>query len=114
MGEIILSKKPLVEAIFELRWKLQEPTPGIKIDPNYKLLVGGIYDKIRQSYPFYEQLPTSALPDEIAAYVVQHRFRKATDGWPLVQIGPGVITVNDTEGYTWDDFIVRIQQESFA
>ncbi|HIE14474.1 TPA: TIGR04255 family protein, partial [Candidatus Bathyarchaeota archaeon] len=42
-------------------------------------------------------------------YVVQHRFRKDKDKWPLIQIGPGIITLNDTEGYVWEDFEKRIQ-----
>lgn len=106
----VLKKKPLVEAIFELRWNLEEPAPGIKIDPHYKILVGIIYGKLNGEYQFHEQLPTASMPDEMAGYVVQHRFRKDQDKWPLVQIGPGIITVNDTEGYTWPDFKERVIQ----
>ena len=106
----ILKNKPLVEAIFELRWNLQEPTPGMKMDPHYKLLIGRLYDKVSKEYPFHEQLPAAAMPDEIASYIVQHRFRKDKDKWPLIQIGPGIITVNDTEGYVWEDFEKRIIQ----
>jgi len=108
MTRKILKNKPLIEAIFELRWELQEPYPGMKIDPHYKIIVGRIYDKVSQEYPFHEQLPTASMPDEIAGYVVQHRFRKGKDKWPLIQIGPGIITVNDTEGYLWEDFERRI------
>jgi len=105
-----LKNKPLVEAIFELRWDLQERGRGMKIDPHYKLLIGRFYDKLDDEYPFHEQLPTATMPDEIAGYVVQHRFRKEKNKWPLIQIGPGIITVNDTEGYTWEDFKKRIIQ----
>ncbi|KUK55979.1 MAG: Uncharacterized protein XD79_0365 [Atribacteria bacterium 34_128] len=110
MGSKILKNKPLVEAIFEVRWELQEPAPGMKIDPHYKILIGRIYDRVRDEYPFYEQLPTATMPDEIAGYVVQHRFRKDRDKWPLIQIGPGIITLNDTEGYVWEDFEKRIHR----
>ncbi len=106
----ILKNKPLIEAIFELRWNLQEVAPGMKVDPHYKLLIGRLYDKLNDEYPFHEQLPSSAMPDEIAGYIVQHRFRKDKDKWPLVQIGPGIITINDTEGYIWEDFEKRIIQ----
>jgi len=106
----ILTKKPLVEAIFELRWKLQKPTPDIRLDPHYKLLIGRLYNKFEEDYPYHEQLPTATMPDEIAGYVVQHRFRSEKDGWPLIQIGPGVITVNDTEGYIWEDFNKKIKK----
>jgi len=100
----ILKNKPLVEVIFELRWELQGPALGIKTDPHYKIIVGRIYDKVINEYPFHEQLPTASMPDEIAGYVVQHRFRKGKDKWPLIQIGPGIITLNDTAGYVWEDF----------
>lgn len=110
MARKILKNKPLVEAIFELRWNLQEPSPDVKMDPHYKLLIGRLYDKLNDEYPFHEQLATAAMPDEIAGYIVQHRFRKGKDKWPLIQIGPGVITVNDTEGYVWEDFEKRIIQ----
>ncbi len=108
MTRKILTNKPLVEAIFELRWELQEQSPGIKVDPHYKILIGRIYDRVSSEYPFHEQLPTATMPDEIAGYVVQHRFRKDRDKWPLIQIGPGVITLNDTDGYIWEDFDKRI------
>ena len=104
----ILKNKPLVEAIFELRWELQEPASGIRIDQHYKILVGRIYDRVNKEYTFHEQLPTATMPDEIAGYVVQHRFRKSKDEWPLIQIGPGIITLNDTTGYVWEDFEKRI------
>lgn len=81
----ILKNKPLVEAIFELRWDLQEPVPGIKIDPHYKLLIGRLYDKLNDEYPYHEQLPIAAMPDEILGHVVQHRFRRNKDEWPLIQ-----------------------------
>jgi hypothetical protein len=82
----ILKNKPLVEAIFELQWELQEPSPGMKLDPHYKILIGRMYDMLRDKYPFHEQLPTATMPDEIAGYVVQHRFRKDKDKWPLIQV----------------------------
>ncbi|RLB07039.1 MAG: hypothetical protein DRG59_06980 [Deltaproteobacteria bacterium] len=104
----ILKNKPLVEAIFELRWQLQEPNPGMKLDPHYKILIGRVYDRVKEEYPFHEQLPTATMPDEIAGYVVQHRFRKQKNEWPLIQIGPGIITLNDTESYVWEDFERRI------
>ncbi|HOV99102.1 MAG TPA: TIGR04255 family protein [Bacteroidota bacterium] len=108
MERKILKNKPLVEAIFETRWKLQEPVPGIKVDPHYKILLGRIYDRVKDEYPFHEQLPTAAMLDEFAGYVVQHRFRRNNNEWPLIQIGPGIITLNDTKNYTWEDFEKRI------
>ena len=107
-----LSNAPLVEAILEIRWRLQTnpAVPDMAVDPKYKLLVGRLYDRLRQEYPVHEPLPTSVMPDEMLNYLVQHRFRKSANGWPLVQVGPGIATLNDTEAYTWDDFSARGRQ----
>jgi uncharacterized protein (TIGR04255 family) len=100
----VLKNKPLIESIFEMRWELKERVPGIWVDPHYKIIIGRIYDKLNVEYPFYETLPAASIPEEMVGYIVQHRFRKNEQEWPLIQIGPGIITVNDTEGYIWEDF----------
>jgi len=53
-------------------------------------------------------LPAAEIPEKLIPYIVQQRFRKEQDGWPLIQIGPGVVTLNDTTGYVWNDFNERI------
>src|SRR2546426_4122963 len=100
-----LPKKPLVEAILEVRWALQaRPQTPIQVDPHFKLLLGRFYERARGRYPVHEQLPAATMPDELLAYTVQHRFRTTVNGFPLVQLGPGILTFNDTTGYDWDTF----------
>jgi uncharacterized protein (TIGR04255 family) len=99
-----LKNKPLVEAIFELRWELPERTPGVKIDPYYKILIGTLYQNVKERYPYLETLPSSNIPEEIASYLIQYRYRVSKDKWPLIQVGPGIITLNNTEGYIWGNF----------
>jgi len=117
MTSKILSNKPLVEAIFELRWELQEIQseinimgPNIGLDPNYQIMIGRYYDRVSSEYPYYEKLSAAKMPEEISGYMVQQRFRTSKDKWPLIQIGPGIITLNDTDNYLWDDFYNRITQ----
>jgi len=98
-----LQKKPLIEAILELRWHV-DPSRG---DPNYSIFVGRLYNLLASKYPYHEQLPSSMIPSQMAANIAQHRFRVAEEKWPLVQVGPGIVTLNDTDNYTWDDFGVR-------
>jgi uncharacterized protein (TIGR04255 family) len=107
-----LAHAPLVEAILEIRWRLRtDPKlPGAAFDPKYKLLVGRLYDQLKTDYPFHEPLPTALMPDEMLNYLVQHRFRTAANRWPLIQVGPGIVTLNDTEAYNWDDFSQRGQR----
>jgi len=99
-----LKNKPLVEAIFEVKWALSTIKPGISIDPYYKILLGRFYDRICGEYPEHEQLPSATFPDEVVGHVVQHRFRINKNDWPLIQIGPGIMTLNETYKYTWTDF----------
>jgi uncharacterized protein (TIGR04255 family) len=106
MGPKQLKNPPLVEVILEARWELQNgPVPETKIDRNYALLLGKLHDKLSSQYPFHEQLPQASIPDEISPYIVKHRFRHKKDEWPLIQLGPGVLTVNHTKKYTtFDEF----------
>lgn len=101
-----LNNKPLVEALFELRWGLDGP-PGMAVDPYYQMLVGQLFGAVRSSYPEWVRLPPAEFPEAMAPYTPHHQFRVAENKWPLIQLGPGLLTVNDTEGYEWDVFFSR-------
>ena len=108
MGRKDLKNKPLVEALLEVKWELPvRNTPGIEGDPHYPLLLGRLSERVETDYPFHEALPTAQIPDAMVAHMAQHRFRTSEGGWPLIQVGPGLMTVNETDGYTWDDFRER-------
>lgn len=114
MDRMVLNNKPLIEAIFELRWGLPLSPRGLKVDPNSGILVGALYEKIKGSYPFYEKLPSADIPSEISQYIPQHRFRTIEGGWPLIQLGQGLITVNSTKEYIWEEFKNRIRESIIA
>lgn len=95
-----LPNKPLIEAIFELRWQVSRDEG----DPHYTIFVGRFYDRVQNQYPFHESLSTALVPAQMAENLVQQRFRSGKGQWPLVQIGPGIVTLNDTDGYIWQDF----------
>jgi uncharacterized protein (TIGR04255 family) len=104
-----LGNKPLVEAIFELRWGLTPQQQGMPIDPGFRIFLGRYYDQVKAEYPVVVDLPSSTVPEEITPHQVRHQFRKAQDDWPVTQIGPGIMTVNETSGYLWDTFHPRLQ-----
>lgn len=104
MSSEVLSNKPLVEAIFQFRWKLEGGDGEPRRDRHYPLLVGSLFDRLADKYPHHEELDSARIPDEVIPYVVQHRFRSGEGDWPLVQIGPGILSVNETGRYTWGDF----------
>jgi uncharacterized protein (TIGR04255 family) len=100
-----LKNKPLVEAILEVHWNLTPgPAEGMMRDPNYKFLLGKLFESVKPLFPYHEELPVASVPDELTPFVVHHRFRTAPNGWPLIQVGPGVFTVNETSGYVWESF----------
>lgn len=99
-----LPNNPLIEAIFEFRWLLQKDTSkNIEYDENYNFLIGLFYNRIKDIFPYRENLPSSQMPAEIIPYVPQYRFSKKEKTWPLVQLGPGILTVNDTDSYAWEN-----------
>lgn len=98
-----LKNKPLVEALLEVRWSLDGP-PGMAVDPYYQLSIGRLFDRVRERFPIWVKLPVADVPEHMVPHTPQHQFRVNPDGWPLLQLGPGILTVNDTEGYVWDGF----------
>lgn len=101
-----LTYKPLIEAIFEIRWETDQSLESISA-PNTQLILGRLFDKLNSTYPQYEQLPSADIPEHMAAGIVKYRF-SSENKWPLVQIGTGVLTVNDTENYLWTEFRDRV------
>jgi len=102
-----LLNKPLIEAMFELRWRFDaEPARSTTA---FRVLFGKYYEKIHDIYPEVEDLPTSNVPEAMTPYIVRHRFRAASNQWPVIQVGPGIMTVNETAGYRWNVFRERIE-----
>lgn len=104
-SDIKLKSHPLIEAWLEIQWQLQ-PTDHSQFmkDPAFPFALGAFYSSIQNDFRFKEDLEASKAPTDILPHVVRHRFRKTQQGWPILQIGPGVASVNFTEPYTWNDF----------
>lgn len=102
----ISSERPLIEAIFELRWSLAlAPDGRSAVDPGYDMLLGRVSDRLRADFPRLVHLPTAALPQASAPFRARHQLRPAGSAdWPLLQLGPGVLTLNDSSAYQWLKF----------
>ena len=100
-----LSKQPLIEVAFELHWGNKKSFP---LDPNYRLVVGAIYEHVRDKFPEFETLPTVNIPEEALppnSRIIQYRFWTKNRRWPVVQLGPGILTVNMNKDYEkWENF----------
>lgn len=43
--------------------------------------------------------------------MIRHQFRPGPNQWPLIQLGPGILSVNETTGYTvWGNFVPLIEE----
>jgi uncharacterized protein (TIGR04255 family) len=97
----------LAEALIEFKWALRSmdaAASGMSYDPHFQLTAGRLFDRLQLNYPFVETLPTANLPPIVVQHTPVQRFRAGENAWPLVQVGPGVLTVNETYGYDWEPF----------
>jgi uncharacterized protein (TIGR04255 family) len=103
--EIHLPNAPLVEAWLDIRWQLTPMgLPNMLADPTYAFALGVFYDSIKDKFGYKDELPASKAPEGFLPYILQYRFRPDKDGWPLLQLGPGIATVNYSKSYSWKDF----------
>lgn len=110
MSDLVLNNKPLAEAILEVRWDLRVGANGLPEDDLYDIMIGSFHGSLKEILPVRVRLPSAVVMGMNLPYQVQHQFRTAADKWPLVQIGPGVLTINETEGYRSSSFL-RICQK---
>jgi len=96
-----LPNAPLIEIIFDLQWHIKNKSDLTKS----QYLFGDLYNAIKDRYPFRESLFSPEIPADV---LIKHpilRYRKVENGYPLVQMGPGILTLNTTDDdYYWDDF----------
>jgi len=108
MNKRNLEYPPLKEVILDIRWNLANVPAEMKKDS--QILAGILLEKVKGEYRFHEPLDISKmpLPEDMVNGIVQHRFRVGANQWPLIQIGAGVFTVNDSndsgDKYDWADF----------
>ncbi len=101
----VLLHPPLIEAIFEVRWEIEnDPQTGRMRDPSYPMMYGSLYERFKKDFPVIEDLPSVQAHPETTPFVPRHRMRKERNGYPLIQVGPGIITINLAKGYSWTTF----------
>lgn len=105
-ADMKLNNPPLAEAWLEIRWQLEQfgPSPDLMRDPAFPFSLGIFYTNIKERFSHRKDLVASAAPQDMLPYVVRHQFRPGENEWPLIQLGPGVATVNFTSPYTWNEF----------
>jgi len=105
-----LPNAPLQEVIFELLWEIGRDEKGFPFDEEFNFAKGVFADITKHDFPFRKN--TLLDTTQIRFYPVPvHQFWKAENTWPVLQIGHGMLVVNDIEAnYTWDNYKNLIHQ----
>jgi uncharacterized protein (TIGR04255 family) len=99
-----LPNAPLQEVVFELLWEMDFDNFGKPVDLNFEFAQGIFAEKIKKEFPFHKRTVPEEFPLTIYPKPV-HQFWKNENLWPVVQIGPGILVINDIEkNYTWKDY----------
>lgn len=100
-----LPNAPLEEVIFEVRWLLQpSEETGQMHDAGFELASGKLNSIVEEILPFYKRIVPMGVPEQFLHYRAVHQYWTAENTWPVVQLGPGIFTVNSTElWYDWEN-----------
>ncbi|MCK9452745.1 MAG: TIGR04255 family protein [Bacteroidales bacterium] len=99
-----LPNAPLQEVIFEMLWEIGRDEHGIPLDEEFNFAKGVFANLTKHDFPFRKKAPLAGMPISLYPAPV-HQFWKAENTWPVLQIGPGMLVVNDIEAnYTWDNY----------
>ena len=108
-----LPNAPLQEAVFEVRWLLDvDPDSQQERDREYDLAQGKFQFQAKDSFPVHKRILAS-FPNA-QNYKIAHQFWSgAQQHFPVLQLGPGVFTVNDTDiNYDWENNFFPLIKES--
>lgn len=99
-----LSKAPLQEVIFEARWELDiDSQTKQSYDPGFEFAIGVFEEKVREQYPIHKRLLPLGFPTLFPQPQPVHQFWSGEGQWPVLQLGPGIFTANETEkNYVWE------------
>ena len=98
-----LPNAPLKEVVFEVYWELDVDNNGRKYDQGFKYAIG-VFRREAAKVGFNvveELLPPNSPVEFINRPSIQ--FWKGEGVYPVLQLGQGIMVVNETEGYEWEN-----------
>lgn len=102
-----LPKAPLLEVIYELRWNITNQQDLTK----FQYFHGDLYAALKNDYPFRQLLTLPDMPSALLINSPVYRFRSEENGYPLFQLGPGLLSFNTTDAtYDWDEYFDRCKK----
>lgn len=99
-----LKNAPLQEVIFEARWEpALDPTTKQFRDEGFQFALGKFQAAVGGQYPVIKELGPTDFPQHLLIHKPLYQFWSNERTWPVLQFGPGVFTLNDTEkNYEWE------------
>jgi len=101
-----LPSAPLVEVVFEIRWKLiADPSlpPQNSVDPGIFVLADAFL-KRAEKFGFRHVQKLASEPMVPGHSVLYRCAPSDAEPFPLWQIGPGIFAANESSGYQWAEF----------
>ncbi len=100
-----MKNAPLQEVVFEVKWDLDRgPDDNIEYDEGYDLAIGVLKSILQEEFPIVKSKFPPDVPTAFKNYKTTHQYRIGEKQWPVLQLGPGIFTVNDTEdNYKWEN-----------
>ncbi len=107
-----LPNAPLQEVIFEIRWALMPgKESGQLIDEEFELASGRLSSILEQKFPYYRRIIPQNISEQLMHYNVVHQYWTGENKWPVIQLGPGIFTINCTDDeYFWENYQKLIQE----
>ena len=107
-----LPQAPLKEVIFEVFWDLETGVDGLPIDKSFEFALGIFASKIKHTHPIIKKIIPNNLPFQLIGKTT-HQFWRDEMTWPVVQLGSGVMAVNDTDkSYDWENGYFNLIKDS--
>lgn len=98
-----LPKAPLQECIFEIRWELDiDPSNNQQFDFGFSMAQGKLQEIVNHEFPSFTRKLPYGFPEQALKHQVINQYWAKPNTWPVLQLGPGIFTVNETEiNYDW-------------
>jgi uncharacterized protein (TIGR04255 family) len=111
-----LLKAPLQEVIFEIRWALKPGTEsGQMIDEGFELASGRLSTIVEQNFAHYKRIVSQDIPEQLLHYRAVHQYWAGENKWPVLQLGPGIFTINCTDdGYDWENGFRQLIEQAIG
>lgn len=100
-----LPNAPLKEVIFDLRWSLDtDDESKHQYDQRFDFALGTFRQLIKEDFPFAKRLVSPFVPKDFSNHIPKFRFLQTENNFPIVQIGEGILTINNNDiTYEWDN-----------